>query len=241
MSYTIKNIGELIVKDVDMKEGIVTGYASRFGNVDSDGDIMEKGCYQKTISENGPTSGRPRIAHLWMHSSYEPVGKLLELMEDDYGLLFRSKLSKSNRGKDALALYEEGIINEHSVGFQGVKFEDDIKDESKPWDRIRTFKEVKLWEVSSVVFGANPDTPTIGVKDLNPEQAANVIKRLENMERTLRKGTGLTDDAFRLLEIECAQIRKELSPLQTEEPPTHSEENEPDILKMWREITSTKN
>jgi hypothetical protein len=76
---------------------------------------------------------------------------------------------------------------------------------------------------------------------MNPEQAANVIKRLENMERTLRKGTGLTDDAFRLLEIECAQIRKELSSLQTEEPPTHSEENEPDILKMWREITSTKN
>ena len=42
-------IGELI--DADEKSGIVKGYGSIFGNVDSDGDVINKGAYKKTINE----------------------------------------------------------------------------------------------------------------------------------------------------------------------------------------------
>jgi len=237
VSYLIKSIEGGIVKDIDTKEGVVSGYFSRFGNVDSDNDIMARGCFTKSIQENGPQSKKPRIAHLWAHDSYTPIGKLMELMEDDFGLFFRSKLSKSSKGRDTLHLYEEGIINEHSIGFQGLKYEDEKEDESKPYDRVRTFKEVKLWEGSSVVFGANPDTPTTGVKDADPATIDKLAKRLGKMEKLLRKGSGLTDEAFIQLELECAQIRKELHSLVSEEPRKHSEENEPNILEMWQQLT----
>ena len=49
--YKTSPIGEL--KDIDEKSGIVKGYGSIFGNIDSDGDIISKGAYTKTIKENG--------------------------------------------------------------------------------------------------------------------------------------------------------------------------------------------
>ena len=49
--YKSTHLGEVI--DADEKMGIVEGYGSVFGNVDSDGDIITKGAYRKTITENG--------------------------------------------------------------------------------------------------------------------------------------------------------------------------------------------
>ncbi len=40
MIYNYKSFN-LEVKDVDTKQGVVTGYFSAFGNVDSDGDIIK--------------------------------------------------------------------------------------------------------------------------------------------------------------------------------------------------------
>ena len=48
--YKQSPMGEVI--DADMKAGIVKGYASVFNNIDSDGDIIKKGAYKKTIQEN---------------------------------------------------------------------------------------------------------------------------------------------------------------------------------------------
>ncbi len=42
------------VKDVDTKQGVVTGYFSAFGNVDSDGDIMMPGAFKRSIQDWGP-------------------------------------------------------------------------------------------------------------------------------------------------------------------------------------------
>ena len=36
-----KALSEGAIKDVDSLKGVVTGYLSKFGNVDSDNDIME--------------------------------------------------------------------------------------------------------------------------------------------------------------------------------------------------------
>ena len=45
MIFKSTQMGELI--DADEKAGIVKGYGSIFGNVDSDGDIINKGAYKK--------------------------------------------------------------------------------------------------------------------------------------------------------------------------------------------------
>ena len=43
---------------------MVKAYYSAFGNVDSDGDIIERGAGRKTIKENGP-EGKDIIRHFF--------------------------------------------------------------------------------------------------------------------------------------------------------------------------------
>ena len=45
--YLTKDVGES-VKDVDVKTGIVTGFFSKFDNVDSDNDVIRRGAYKKS-------------------------------------------------------------------------------------------------------------------------------------------------------------------------------------------------
>lgn len=191
------------VKDVDVKKGIVEGYFSTWDIVDAHGDEIVKGAYRKTLQENGPDSSKQRIFHLWQHNSRTPLNRFTEtgsLMEDNKGLFFRSKVSKTTWGRDALLLYEDGVINEHSVGIQVVKSENSGEGHMR-------LLEVKLWEGSTVTWGANEDTPTTSMKDLTPhEQAEKFNERINLLTKSLHNGS-YSDETFLLLELNLKQIQ----------------------------------
>ena len=79
--YSYKDFSTLTlgIKDVDGKKGIVTGYASDFDSLDSDGDVIKKGAFAKTLSLNGPKSQKPRIKHLLNHNATQPLGALIDV------------------------------------------------------------------------------------------------------------------------------------------------------------------
>ncbi len=74
------------IKDVDTKQGIVSGYFAAFGNKDSDGDIITPGAFTKTIAERGPDSQQLRIRHLQDHDYTKAVCRIQQLSEDTFGL-----------------------------------------------------------------------------------------------------------------------------------------------------------
>ena len=90
----------LKLKGIEESKGIVEFYFSSFGNKDSDGDIMEKGSFKKTISEN-----LSRIKHFKNHNPHLAVGRILELHEDSKGAYAVSQMSKSTLGQDTLIEY----------------------------------------------------------------------------------------------------------------------------------------
>ncbi len=143
------------VKDVDEEEGTFTGYAATFSkHPDSYGDIIDPGAFKKTIKEM-----KGRIKILWNHVTYEPIGKPLELIEDEHGLLVKGKLSLGvQRAKEILALMKDGVITEMSIGYNTMK--------ESFVEGIRHLQEVKLWDVSPVAFAANPEAVIIGVKEV---------------------------------------------------------------------------
>ena len=200
------------IKDVDLNKRTVVGYFSAFGNKDSDGDVIVKGAFKKTIQEN-----KDRIAHLLQHNINQPIGKIQKLEEDSFGLKFESILSKSTLGNDTLIQYQEGILKEHSVGFNVVKGE--------PREEYYEIQEIKLWEGSTVTFGANPNTPVLGIKSKG-EEREEAVKRLQALENFMRKGS-VSDESFRLIEFEI-QCLKNILTLELEEPQVkHSENEEP--------------
>jgi HK97 family phage prohead protease len=119
MIYTYKSLG-MEVKDVDTKQGIVSGYFSAFGMVDSDGDIIMPGAFKRSINDWGP-DGKGRIKHLLNHDPSQPLGKIKELSEDSYGLKYTSAVGTHNLGRDFVKMVESGLINEHSIGFRTLR------------------------------------------------------------------------------------------------------------------------
>lgn len=194
-NYQVKNYGQT-VKDVDTKNGIVTGYFSSFDIVDSDEDVIVKGAFKKSIAENGPNA-TGRIKHLLQHNTSMPLSTPHVLEEKAKGLYFESKISHTSYGKDTLLLYADGVFNEHSIGFRTIT-------EEKRND-ANYILEVKLWEGSTVTWGANDQTPFTGFKSAE-QTIEDLSKRLDKLVKAIRGGK-YHDDTYHLLEVEIEQIK----------------------------------
>lgn len=194
------------IKDIDATGRTVQFYGSAFNNEDSDGDIIMPGAYTKTILENGPSSRQPRIKHLLQHNTRCIIGKFTELVEDQKGLLCTSVLADTADANDALALYELDLF-EHSVGFQTIKWEGDNTD---PENYLRRLTELKLWEVSSVTWGANADTPLVGIKAHDPASMLKGVDalnaRMGKLFKALRSGN-LQDSTYEQLQAEADSLQ----------------------------------
>lgn len=186
------------IKDIDAKSMTVTGYWSKFGNVDYDDDIIAMGAATKTIAERGPM-GSNEIFFLNQHNWSQPHGKPTVLEAQEKGIYFESKIAPTSYGKDALVLYAEGIVVQHSIGFSTVKADYDQK------TGVRTIKEIKLYEGSNVTLGANPETPFTGFKSLT---MAEINDQISKMMKLLKDGS-LTDEGFGRLEIALKQFQLE--------------------------------
>lgn len=225
--------------DADPKLGIVTGYFSHFNNVDSDGDIIKKGSFAKTIKEQGPASTQPRIKHLLNHDPAQPLGKLLNLKEDATGLLYESQVGTHNLGQDFIKMVESGLITEHSIGFKVMKrnqiqsYEDYMKNSSKGWYEI---SEVKLYEGSSLTaWGANPLTPITSLKsDFDVDL---VISQMAAIEKFCRNSDA-TDDTIEILLLHSKQLTQFICDIKNATQPTIVTQPEDNIADIIREFNN---
>ncbi len=184
-----------LVKDMDFKNRVVTGYLSNFGNKDYDGDIIQKGAFTRTLNAR-----KSQIFFLNQHNWKEPHGKFAVLSEDEKGLYFESNpLPDTTFSNDALKLYEAGIVEQHSIGFEIIKSDGKYGD--------RTITEIKLWEGSNVTLGANPLTPFTGLKS-KADQIDYYKQRKKTLIKAIRNGD-FTDDTFLLLEFELECLIKQ--------------------------------
>jgi HK97 family phage prohead protease len=194
MIYVYKN-QNLEVKDVDAKQGIVSGYFSAFGMVDSDGDIMIPGAFKRSIQDWGPEA-KGRIKHLLNHDPSKPLGKIMELKEDGYGLFYRSQVGKHQLGQDFVKMVESGLISEHSIGFRTLR-------EQKN-DSANEIHEVMLFEGSSLTaWGANEHTPMLGIKSI--KNIDEIKEQIRNFEKFIRN-SDVTDETIELCLIKVRQL-----------------------------------
>lgn len=205
--YKTAPLGEL--KDADEKSGIVKGYGSVFGNIDSDGDIINKGAYTKTISENGN-----RVKYLYQHDMDKPLGKMLNLYEDEKGLVFEAEIPKTTLGRDVMELMKAGVITENSVGILPIRKE--------MVEGHRHINEVKLYEISAVTLAANDQAMIMDVKGNYSRE--KVLKRYDSIAKLIRKGE-ISDDLGYALEAEILKLKSIFDNLSTQ--PTDIEVTEP--------------
>lgn len=177
-----KNVAAQLEIKAD-KQGLVTAYASVFGNVDSYGDIVQKGAFTKTLLES-----KSKIKALRDHDFYRIAGKPVEVEQDNTGLLTVTKMMPTDIGRETLILIEENAIEELSIGYQTVQADYD--------DRTggRNLRELKLFEYSFLGFpAANPLALVQSVKSASDlEQAIKTWHRILDVDfkagKVLSKG-----------------------------------------------------
>lgn len=206
---------KLELKDLDEGSRKVKVMLSAFNVKDSDSDVIRPGAFAKSIAERGPASaGNRKIAFLRDHDWKVQIGAWDELYEDKDGLIGVGSLGRSSKGTDALYDYQDGIIKEHSIGFQYVSGKIEMVEDDATFGDYFNITEVKLWEGSAVTFGANEFTPVLDVA-----KGANVLPmvedycmQLKNISAALKNGNG-TDERLLSLESDFDLISQKLKTL----------------------------
>jgi uncharacterized protein len=206
-------------KDADSKKGIVTGYFSKFDNVDGDGDIIRKGAFKKTITEQGPNSAQPRIKHLMNHNVSQPLGKIMDLKEDASGLAYESQIGTHSLGQDFIKMVESGLITEHSIGFRTIKknqlqdYDGFKKNPGKGWFEIT---ELHLMEGSSLTaWGANALTPITGLKGI--AEIDTISTQQKAIEKFCKESTA-TDETIEMLLLHSKQLSQYIIDIKSSQP-----------------------
>lgn len=169
----------------DLPENAFRGIASVFGGIVDAyiPTIIDKGAFTKTLQEQ--TRG---VKILWQHNPDEPIGVPTDMFESDRGLVLQAQISTTTRGQDAITLLRDGVIDGLSIGFDAIKQEFiELEDGST----IRHIKEIRLWEVSVVTWGADPNARITEVNSMPgaaafEKQEVNIGKlELQTVQRFL--------------------------------------------------------
>lgn len=193
-----------VIKDIDAKTGTVTGYFSIFGNVDSDGDMIMPGAYKRTLQNN-----YHRLKHLAFHNSTiilsgTKKGNLV-VKEDSVGLYFESKIAPTTAGKDIIISYERGDIDEHSVGFETIH-----KNKKGSYNELT---ELKLWEGSTVTWGAN-ELAQSNMKSLTKKDHAKNL--FQDLMKAIKSGELDPEEICDSLELTYKQLEQHIDDLTTQ-------------------------
>lgn len=154
----IKAAGE----EDDLADGTIRAYASVFGNVDSYGDVVEKGAFARSIKEwedSGDT-----LPLLWGHNTFDPdfnIGGVKSAVEDDHGLLIEAEFDLDNpKAAQVYRLCKGRRVRDLSFAFD-IAEAGEGKVDDQP---VRLLKDLNLFECSIVPYGANPETSIVAVK-----------------------------------------------------------------------------
>jgi HK97 family phage prohead protease len=143
---------------------IVPAGTGEVGNTSAGKVVFEKGAI--ALPENPNT-----IKLLNQHDMKQPLGKATQFSEQEDGIYASFKISRSNRGSEALILAEEGLQSGLSVGVEVIK--------SKQKGNVMFVSAAKLFEVSLVT---EPAFKSAQVIDVAAEETPEAVEEIQPTE-----------------------------------------------------------
>ncbi len=166
-----------LARPPDKETGRFAGYAAVFGNVDLQGDVIERGAFAKTLKE------RPSVPILWGHDPLEPIGISTSMVEDQKGLRVEGELAMDvQRGREAHALMAMNAVTGLSIGYRAIN-------PTRDRTGARRLKEIALWEFSLGAFPANRLARVTAVKQERDDELVVALRELVFAMRSEPKGS----------------------------------------------------
>ncbi len=192
-SFEVKQI-----EQDDSDNFIIEGFASIFGNLDFDEEIIEQGAFTETLRKT------PQVPLLVMHNMHSilPIGRTIHLEEQSKGLFFRAILPKKDTFvKDrVMPQIEVGSLKELSIGFFVKKSSFDTE------TQIRKIQEIMLFEISVVAKAANEQATITDFKSF--KEIEKDIKSLKDIEGYLKE-SGLSNNESKALISKIKEFSKD--------------------------------
>lgn len=204
------------IKELDETKLEFVGYASTW-DLDQDGDIIQKGAYSKTLREWKASNGRMVIPLLNQHNYKDfnsILGQMEEAEEDTTGLLGRFSLVQEQSGREIFGRLKNGGGKHLSVGFETVKSDPETRTIDGRTTKVRVIKELKLHEISLVIFPANPKA----IIDTSTMKA--LVRSARELDRPLSEDE-LAE--FRAVQGEIQEILKAAEPQMAPDDPARLE------------------
>jgi HK97 family phage prohead protease len=152
---------KLEIKAFDFKERTFDAVAAGIGNIDEGKDRFLPGAFKRSI-DGAVKAGKVKFldAHPYKYpgipSTKFILGKVIGAFETETELVVRIYVSDTQDGNDLLTKIQDGVVDALSVGYVALK----QHFEKIEGEIVRVLEEVKLMEVSAVIWGMN-DRATI--------------------------------------------------------------------------------
>jgi len=149
-------------EDDGLAAGEFEALVSVFGNVDSDGDRVVKGAFEKSLAEWGER-GDP-IPVIWTHDHTDPfahIGEVSDAKETDDGLLIKGTLDIDDEADNRTARQVYRLLKRRRVTNWSYAY-DEV--ETAPTDDANELRELKLHEVGPTLVGSNRETDLLSIK-----------------------------------------------------------------------------
>jgi len=171
MSERLVKMYQLKGLETNAKKRTLTGHASIFRTIDLQGDVVQPGAFAEQIGELKANGRIGDVKLLWQHRMDSPIGKCVDIEEDDTGLAFEAVVSAVPDGDLALTLIADRVVDRMSFGFDILRSHN--FDEADPVEimpgvmvKPRSLDKLKVYEVSPVTFAAHPGTDVALAKGL---------------------------------------------------------------------------
>lgn len=235
----IKSVHSILTDDV---EGKVEAVFSVFNEIDSDGDVVRPNSIKSGYGDKG-------VAMVWGHDWKDVIGRG-EIVQDNNKAVFKGQfIMDTERGRDAYNVVKAmGDLQQWSFGYEVVDSEKGMfqSKDGELEQEVRFLNDVKVWEVSPVLVGANQNTYTIGVKEFSKDDLSNNdtnidIDNTENgkdIEQSLVEGKTFADEVTELRTSLVALIdrTKDLTSLRLEKEKQLSKESSDLLVELQLDL-----
>jgi len=239
--------GGVSVKQINEDERTIKAVANTYYLIDSDGDMLVKGCAVKSINDRGVNSNA--TAKIKFQSDHilntkNAVGRLTVLdervLDNNTVIYFEGFIPETRKGNDDLTNYKSGIYDNHSIGFRYKIIEiadanSQDQNEVKNWNEFYPLainpevadamgffwvvKEIELFEISVVSFGANKLTPYLGSKskEENNKIKTDLLERVDLLNAQLKSNADCKETR-KNIDLEFLQVKQIITDLKLEKP-----------------------
>lgn len=193
------------------KELIIEGHGAIKNKVDNQKDVIMDGAFTKTLKQRAG-----RIAFCSQHDIWNPIGKILEINEDEKGLFVKVRISDAEGS--IKTKIREGILKEMSIGYVVLE----SKRGEIGGEEVRFLEEIKLYEVSVVTVAAMPEAMIESMK--SEEQTNSDVIEVE-FDRLIGI-TPNTEKKYEIMKLKALVLSLPLDSKGPETPPEEDNTNE---------------